>query len=72
MQGRPDSESSKESNSPYTAPQAPAVALSRSGPGDGSHLAGQARLSGHVGERVGGSVSQNVLHQDLGSAGFTF
>ena len=55
MQGRRDSESSKESNSPYTAPQAPAVALSRSGPGDESHLAGQARLSGH-----GGGVSRQL------------
>ena len=33
--------------------------------GDGRHLIGQARLCGHVGERVNGPVSPDVLHRDL-------
>ena len=41
------------------------MAPSESSPGDGSHLAGQVRLCGHVGEQVGGPVSQDILYQDL-------
>ena len=64
MAGRREFGSSKVSSSPYTAPQAPAVALSGSGSGGISNPPGQARLGGHVDERVGGPDGEDILAGD--------
>ena len=65
MASRRDSGSSKVSSSPYTAPQAPVVELSRSSPEHGPHPIGQPRLCGYVGQMIGGAVGKDVFIRDF-------